>query len=188
MPSDPSYLSTNSPEAEKLNALHALMREIRGTSIDQAIWLDVVVTDILASFFCADTERRALLSSDVLTGRDATFSGRVDVLEKIAKKWFPEFVANHINLFDGLDKIRRFRNRLAHSHLDTSEAFLAKGYTDRIQLVFHEDGTGKTQVVTVAEFKERLRDATQVMFSLLELQKLITPNRALQATCVDARA
>ena len=188
MPSDPSYLSADSLKAQELNALHVLMREIRGTSIDQAIWLDVLVTDILASFFCADTERRALLSSDVLTGRDATFSGRVDVLRKIAEKWFPEFVANRSDLFDGLDKIRRFRNRLAHSHLDTSEAFLAKGYTDRIQLVFHEDGTRKTQVVTVAEFQERLKEGTQVTFSLLELQKLITPNNALQATRLDARA
>jgi hypothetical protein len=64
-----TQISADSPEGQKLNALYAIVREIRRTFIDQAIWLDVLVTDILASFFCTDTERRALLSSDVLTGR-----------------------------------------------------------------------------------------------------------------------
>ena len=181
MPSDVTVLPVDSPAAQKLDALHALMREIRGTSIDQAIWIDVFVTDMLASFFCADKERRALLSSDVLAGRDASFSGRLEVLESIARKWFPEFLSSHGRLFEQLDKIRRFRNRLAHSRLDTTEAILAKGYTDRIQLIFNENGAEKTQVVTVTEFEERLKEGTEVTYSLLELQQLISPNHAFKA-------
>jgi hypothetical protein len=149
------------------------MREIRGTFIDQTIWLDVLVTDILATFFCPDKERRALLSSDVLTGRDATFSGRLEILEKTASRWFPAFVACHPSLFSQLGKIRRLRNRLAHSHLDTSDEFMARGYTDRIQLVFYEDGTEKTQVITIEEYNERLKECSRVMASLVELQTTV---------------
>ena len=113
MISDFPTLSPDDPKSQRLDALHAMMREIRGTSIDQAIWIDVLVTDMLASFFCSDKERRALLSSEVLSGRDSSFSGRLEVLERIAKKWFPEFVSKHAQTFKRLDKIRRFRNRLA---------------------------------------------------------------------------
>jgi hypothetical protein len=74
---EPPLIPADSPEGQKLNALYVLMRDIRGALIDQAIWLDVLVTDMLSTFFCPDEERRALLSSDVLTGRDATFSGRL---------------------------------------------------------------------------------------------------------------
>jgi hypothetical protein len=173
MAADPPFIPPDSPEGQKLNALNILMREVRGTLIDQAIWLDVVVTDILATFFCPDRERRALLSSDVLTGRDATFSGRLEILEKITKRWFPDFVTSHASLFNQLGKIRRLRNRLAHSHLDTSDAFMAKGYTDRIQLVFYEDGTEKTQVITVEEYNERLKECSRVMVLLAELQTMV---------------
>lgn len=165
MPAKPDYIPADSPEAQQLNALYAIVRDIRGTFIDQAIWLEVLATDILASFFCTDKQRRALLSSDVLTGRDATFSGRLEVLEKIVKTWFPEVAASHASLFDQLGKIRRFRNRLAHSHVDTTEAFLSKGYTDRIRLVFHENGQEKSQVVTVTEFRERLNESSSAFVS-----------------------
>jgi hypothetical protein len=156
-----------------LNALYALVREIRGASIDQTIWLDLLVTDILANFFCSDKERRAVVSSEVLTGRDATFSGRLDVLEKTTKASFPEFAATRAALFGQLGKVRRFRNRLAHAHVDTSDAFLSKGYTDRIQLVFHEGGVEKTHVITIEEFRERLSEGSQAMLALLELQGLV---------------
>ena len=92
MTSDLVTLSADHPKAKGLNALHSMMSQIRGTSIDQAIWIDVLVTDMLANFFCVDKERRALLSSEVLSGRDSTFSGRLEVLEQIAKKWFPQFI------------------------------------------------------------------------------------------------
>jgi hypothetical protein len=173
MPTEPRLVPPESPEVQKLNALFALMREIRGAFIDQAIWIDLLTTDILATFFCPNDERRSLLSSDVLTGRDATFSGRLETLEKIVKRWFPAFLASHAGLFNRLGKIRRLRNRLAHSHLDSSNEFMAKNYTDRIQLVFHEDGVEKTQVITVTEFHALLQECTQVVTSLVELQKLV---------------
>jgi hypothetical protein len=170
---EPPLIPPESPKGQKLNALFALMRDIRGTFIDQAIWIDLLTTDILGAFFCPDDERRSLLSSDVLTGRDATFSGRLEILEKIVERWFPAFLAGHAGLFKQLGKIRRLRNRLAHAHLDSSNAFMARNYTDRIQLVFHEDGVEKTQVITVAEFHELLKECTQALTSLAELQKLV---------------
>jgi len=157
---------------QKLNALHEMMKSIRGTIIDQAIWADVIVTDILAEFFAPDRKRRMLLLSDVLTGRDATFSGRVAVLEKVVTSFYPAFLDENKKLFDGLSKMRRLRNKLAHAQLDTSLEFLEKECTDRIQLVFYEDGEKKQQVITVEDFHERLREGsttTRLLGDLLDL-------------------
>ena len=50
---------------------------------------------------------------------------------------------------------------------------MAKGYEDRIQIVFYEDGATKTQVITVEESKTRLAECTAVMLQLLKLQALV---------------
>jgi hypothetical protein len=77
-------------------------------------------------------------------------------------------------LFTRLDKIRRFRNRLAHAQLDTSDESLAKG-GERIRLTFYENGEQKHQIITFADVKVRLAECSQVLLQLVELQKLIKP-------------
>jgi hypothetical protein len=76
--------------------------------------------------------------------------------------------AQHPGIFDRLDKIRRFRNRLAHSHVN-----LEKGAIDRVTLEFHENGELKSQVVLAAEFRERLAECTKTVEVLLQLQNIV---------------
>jgi hypothetical protein len=142
--------------------------------MEQAIWLDVLVTDILAQYFAPHEDRRKLLSSEVLAGPHLSFSGRIKVLQKVVARSYGSFVQEHPALFERLDKIRRFRNRLAHSHLDTSDEFIAKGFKDRIQIVFYEEGTTKQQVITVEESDERLKECSAILLKLVELQALVT--------------
>jgi hypothetical protein len=173
MPDEPKILPPDAPEVERLNALFAIARDIRGNFIDQAIWIDVLITDILAQYFVPDEGKRRLLSSDVLAGPDASFSGRIDILRKVVFRSYVTFKEEYPDLFDKLDKIRRFRNRLAHARLDTRTEFVAKGHEDRIQIVFDEDGTTKTQIITVGENKNRLAECTAVVLQLVKLQALV---------------
>jgi len=166
-------LHPGAPEAEQLNRLFAFARDLRGALIDQAIWIDVILTEILARYFVPDEGKRMLFSSDVLTGSDSSFSGRIAVLRKVVSRSYAAFQEAYPDFFDRLDKIRRFRNRLAHAHLDTSDAFVAKAHVDRIQLVFYEDGVTKTQVVTADECRSRLAECSEVVRQLVELRKLV---------------
>ena len=50
---------------------------------------------------------------------------------------------------------------------------MQKGYTDRMQLVFHDDGVTKIQVITIEECQERLKEGTLVLQALAELQDLV---------------
>jgi hypothetical protein len=167
------FIPANSPEAAALNHIYALSQQIRGVFMDQTIWLDVMITDILASYFVTDPKKRALLSSDVLSGPDQTFSGRISLLQKIVNRSYKAFADEHPNLFDRLGKIRQFRNRLAHSHLDTSDEFLGKGYTDRIQINFFKNGEELSQAITVEDSRQRLKECSEVLLQLVKLQTLV---------------
>ena len=50
---------------------------------------------------------------------------------------------------------------------------MRKGYKDRIQIAFYEDGTEKTQVITIAESNDRLNECSVVVRQLLTLQALV---------------
>jgi hypothetical protein len=169
----PGFIPANTPEGEQLNRIFELAKHVRGAFMDQAIWIDVIVTDILAQYFVADTGKRMLLTSDVIAGPDSSFSSRIQLLGKIVSRSYTSFAQEYPNICDRLDKIRRFRNRLAHAHLDTSDAFMRKGYKDRIQIAFYEDGTEKTQVITIAESNDRLNECSVVVRQLLTLQALV---------------
>jgi hypothetical protein len=70
-----------------------------------------------------------------------------------------------------LDKIRRFRNVLAHSTLDTSDEFLAKNYTDRIRLIsYDERGQANYKDITRSEIDERLEDCLDIQFALVDVR------------------
>ena len=142
--------------------------------MEQAIWIDVILTDILARYFAPDEGKRRLLSSEVLAGPDVSFSGRINILERIISHSYAIFGNKSPKLCDQLNKIRRFRNRLAHAHLDTGEKFMAKWPGDRIQIVFYEDGATKTQVITTEESNSRLRECSAAVLQLVELQALVS--------------
>ena len=139
--------------------------------MDQTIWLDTIITGILVLYFTQDAKKQSVLG-EALTGRDFSFSARVELLEKVVKLSFPAFANTHNDFFTKLDKIRRFRNRLAHSQLDTSDKFLARG-GEQIQLAFYENGEEKHQIITFADVKLRLAECSQVVLQLVELQKLM---------------
>ena len=129
------------------------------------------ITGILVLYFTEDAKKQSVLG-EALTVRDISSSARIELLEMVVKLSFPAFANTHDDLFTKLDKIRRFRNRLAHAQLDTSDRFLAKG-GERIQLVFYENGEEKHQIITFADVKLRLAECSHVFLQLVELQKLM---------------
>lgn len=92
---------------------------------------------------------------------------------------YADLLSIHTKLIDELQKIRNFRNRLAHSMLDTSKEFLTNGHTDRIQLIFYKDGQTKKQIITVKESIDRLKGSEQVLFELLDVQSEIKKRNSL---------
>ena len=160
------------PNSEsQLDRLNRLAIDIRGSILDQAIWIEALIDDIVAWHFCPQEAKRNLLFSLVLKGTELTFSDKIGILECLLRLEYSELKEQYPGLKDHLDKLRRLRNRLAHAMLDTSDQFLQRNHTDRIQLVYFEDGREKQWVLTISERDQRLREFTQVVWTLLAIQQ-----------------
>lgn len=150
-----------------------LAGNFRGRFIEQAIGIERLTEDIIATAFCKDEYRRRLFFSLVLNDAELTFSRKTIIFKKLLELAYPKLLQEHPKLIDSIDKIRRLRNRLAHSMLDKSDAYLSKRLTDQIQLCFFEDGQEKTQVITSKEMRQRLADSTSVILELVNIQEKI---------------
>src|SRR5215813_5579564 len=106
----PETLDASSPDAQYLNYLHELDKQLRGPYLVQAIWIEELIDDIISQHFCPEDQgRRSLLIGLILNHRDMTFSGKIDILEKIVKRSYPGLLKDHPGLVDRLTKVRRFR-------------------------------------------------------------------------------
>jgi len=151
--------------------LHEFAAELRGKFLNGSAWIDTLLGDILAAYFCADPNRRGLFFSEV--ANDMRLSTKATLLDKILQHDFPHLLAAHPRLKKRLDSLRAFRNRLAHAHIDTSERALAAKRTDKVTFIFYEDGQMKHQHVTRADAQRRASEANQLRKDLVEIQRAI---------------
>jgi len=88
------------------------------------------------------------------------------------------FADQHPDLFTKLERVRKFRNKLAHARLDTNDAWMSRREKDRIQITYFKNGKSQTEVITVEESNKLLGETTAVMFDLIQLQHVVvdTPN------------
>lgn len=169
MGQQPEFIDENSELVKQADVEYKLATRIRAPFLEQAIVIDRLIADIISQHFCPDEEKRTLFFSLITNGITLSFHASINVFEKLLKLCYPDLYEKH--LFKKLDTIRNFRNRIAHSMLDTSEEFLAKGYTDRIRLVVHMDGKQKHQTITNKDINERLGKCTEVILALVNIQK-----------------
>jgi len=155
-------VDNSSDEEKQIDKQYQLDREIRGSILEQAITIEGFVEDIIATHFCPDLERRYLLHSLIISTPHLGFPSKVKILKGLLRICYPDLLQNFPDVIDELDKVRRFRNRIAHSALDTTPEWLANKFTDRIRLVYYKDGRREQQVVTLDDIKEK-----QIAFSRL---------------------
>ncbi len=136
----------------------------------QAIAIELLVGDIISRHFCPEEERHSLLFSLVINETDLTFSSKINIFSQLLQLKYPDLLNRYPKVIDDLEKVRRFRNRIAHAMLDATEEFLGKKYEDRIQLVYYKGGEEKKQVVTEKEILERLKGCSQLVLALSDMQ------------------
>ena len=168
-------------EAKKLDKNSALDRQlmrvfeqaknVRGLFLEQAIFIENLIGDIIAGHFCPEENRRRLLFSLIINDRNFTFSSKIKILKQLLKLRYPELGEKYPEVIKELKKVMEFRNKVAHRMLDSSEQFLAKKLTDRIQLVYFKDGQEKREVVTVKDMQKRLRACSRLVLTIIGIQE-----------------
>jgi len=152
--------------------LHEFAAELRGKFLNKSAWIETLLGDILATYFCSDVNRRGLFFSEV--ANDMRLSAKAALPDKILQHNFPQLRETHPRLKKRLDSLRTFRNRLAHSHIDTSEHALASKQSDEVTFIFYEDGKMKHQCVTRADAQHRAAEANQLQNDLIDIQRAVT--------------
>lgn len=155
-----------------LNQVTSIDYNVRGAFILQTVTIDYLISDILSAHFSNDPDKHNQLYSFLIMP-ELQFRTKIQVFKKIMKKYYPNLVKRFGDLFKLLEKIRKFRNRVAHAMLDTSEKFLEKRYTDRIRYYYYQDGQKKTQVIKKNEFHNRLAECSQTIKMLIKIQSTV---------------
>src|SRR5438067_9117812 len=87
--------------------LHKLAAELRGKFLNGSAWIETLLGDILATYFCRDSERRGLFFSEV--ANDMRLSSKATLLDKILQREFPQLLKAYPRLKKRLDSLRGFR-------------------------------------------------------------------------------
>jgi hypothetical protein len=160
-------------DLNRVSSLIKLDMVIRGSYLGHVIPIEEIVKDIVAHHFCSEERRRLQLISLILHGRDFSFSLAIEILEKILTS-YPEVQNKYPRIVKELDKIRRFRNDLAHSELDTSEEFLSKNLKETIRLKFYDkEGNTLYREITRGEVDERLNNCLETTRCIVDIRNTV---------------
>jgi hypothetical protein len=157
---------------------------IRGAYLAYMITIDVIIKDIISYHFCSDEDKRKQFVSLILNGKNYyTFSFGIKILEKLLGTHYQDLTKRYPKLMNDLDIIRKYRDWLVHSILDTSHEFMAMNHTDRIRLISYDDkGQANYKEVSRSEIDERLEDCLNVHFALVDIRmevkdRILTTNK-----------
>jgi len=142
--------------------------QIRGPFLEQAIYIERIIDDIVSLHFCPDETKRNLFFSLVMP--EINFAYKIDILKQLLKLCYPDLAKKYPKLSKDLVNIKDFRNDIAHAMLDTSDEFMSKKYSDRIQFTSFKKGQTKPHEITSDDIKEKLKDCTRVILMLVEIQ------------------
>jgi hypothetical protein len=174
----PNVIDPSSEEGKKLGALYQKDNVLRGAYLVQTIGIEGIIGDIIALSLCPNEDSRSLFTSLILNYREFTFEGKYQILKRLMELKYPTIVNKHKDIFRQINTVKEFRNKLAHWMLDTSDQFLAKNYTDRIQLE-HYDSKGHrgTIEITDTDIREKLKNCSGLLIKLMEIRSEITQSK-----------
>ena len=166
------------------HALRAFACNLRGQFLEGTAWLEVLLTDILAQYFCSDRRRRMFFFSEV--ANSMSFRSKAGLLDKIISYEFPEFHGAYPKLKKRLDEFRQFRNMLAHDHIDTSDAELSAKPSGEVTFLQYKRGQLKRVRITEEDAQQRADNANKLKKELLAIQtRLFHANPATENSAGD---
>ena len=158
-------------ERGKSHQLHKLANEIRGKFLTGATWIEILLSDILATYFCTSEQRRLLFFSVVAV--EMSLYRKTELLVKLLRFEYPEMLMKYPRLESQLQVFRSFRNLVAHSHIDTSKPALGTTTQDEVTFIYYRNGKVKHRKVTRKDAQQRAKEANSLRDALVVIQSHI---------------
>jgi hypothetical protein len=160
-------------ELSSSHRLHDFANEVRGKFLTGAAWIEMLLSDIIATYFCTNEQRRPLFFSEIAV--ELSLYRKTELLIKLLKQEFPTIVTSHPRLKTQLDGLRTFRNLLAHSHIDTSRSALSTRTQNEVTFIYYRNGKTERQKVTRADAQQRAKEVNQLRSTLIAIQARVMP-------------
>jgi hypothetical protein len=139
-------------------------RHIRGEIINAAVAVESSIEEIIAEHFCEPASKALFISLVFVVGQ-VTFSQKILILKKLFKDSYPDFVTTFPRLFNGLEKLRELRNKLAHSKKGFPKGPDARAYMmgeieslpKGVYLEYYKDGEVKQEFISEESFNKTVK-------------------------------
>lgn len=94
--------------------------EVRGSILNESIFLEKMLNYFIATHYCGDTEIRDEMCNNFLEF-DVSFRAKVACFGRIMKENYKSWLSEHNKIPEYLTKICDLRNAISHQVLDTSK-------------------------------------------------------------------
>jgi hypothetical protein len=148
--------------------IHERARQFRGRFLNHIASIERDLALLLTDYFCTDDRSKQKLFFERIACRMSLDEKRVALIE-IVKSDYPNYWEENVQFLNDLTELQRFRNKLAHSVVDVSDAALARPIEQGVGFVDWKEGDPITDV----EFDDWCARANMVATTLIEIRKLL---------------
>ncbi len=161
-------VTKKSNEEKILNRLYRLDIKLRGKFLFHVTGLETIIDDVIATHFLSDDEdKHSFFTSLIL--HEIDLHAKIRVLLEILKK-YPELQLELKSLEKKLEKIKKLRNRFAHSYWYSHNDFLKKNPIDKIRLEIHKKGKKEFIEITKKELEDEIFFVVELIEKLDEVK------------------
>jgi len=157
---------------EKTHAVWQLSGRMRGRYLDRAIVIEGIIDSILAELLCYEEQEQYLLRSLLTRVR---MQDKIQFLVAALDKLLPDKSSLCCKLKKEAEKMRTFRNKLAHSLLDVDMKWLEGRPQDQIRLISFPfpKGDRKSESLTEAGLSKKIWRSDRLLYKLFEIQNAV---------------
>lgn len=107
-------------EKEAYEIMAPRIAELRGSILNEVVYLERLMDEYLCRHFCSDKSKRLDLLSFLMATDRITFDNKRGILKILMERDNKPFVLNNKSIFSDLETIMKERNFLAHTLFDSS--------------------------------------------------------------------
>lgn len=164
-------------DEQTLREFYKTAFELRGYFLDQVIWVESIMSDLLATYFCGpyregNVRRQLLLMGLFNTGR-FSFEDKIELFEDMLEQENYPKKQQALNLVRKLRSVHDFRNKLSYNLVKASLSVSKRSKTGIIELEYEGMGGRKTESVSQKTIQDKLVEVQEVMEELVAIHDRI---------------
>ena len=138
---------------------------ISGIVLALACLTELIMANIIADFSAKTEAERNRLYTKI--SEKASFDVKTERLMRVlSEKSLHHTMQSYPDLKDRLDKLRKLRNRMAHSFPDTTDEYLAEKYHHRVRFVWYKHGRREYEDITWTDAQKRIHEAGELVLDV----------------------